>query len=46
VAEALRAFQAGDYAGALQYADGVLRQIPNHPEARRIADRAQDAADT
>ena len=46
VTQALTAFQAGDYAGAMQYADNVLVQIPNHPEARRIADRSREAADT
>ncbi len=46
VTQALTAFQAGDYAGAMRYADNVLVQIPNHPEARRIADRAREAADT
>jgi hypothetical protein len=42
VDEAFRAFQSGDYAGAVRHADAVLLQIPNHAEARRI----RDAADT
>jgi serine/threonine protein kinase/tetratricopeptide (TPR) repeat protein len=46
VKQSLNAFQAGDYAGAARYADSVLLQIPNHPEARRIAARAREAADT
>ncbi len=44
--QALTAFQAGDYAGAMRYADSVLLQIPNHTEARRIADRSREALDT
>ena len=46
VTQALTAFQAGDYAGAKRYADNVLAQIPDHAEARRIADRSKEAADT
>jgi serine/threonine protein kinase/tetratricopeptide (TPR) repeat protein len=46
VKQSLNAFQSGDYAGAARYADSVLLQIPNHPEARRIAARAREAADT
>ncbi len=46
VKQSLSAFQTGDYAGAARYADSVLLQIPNHPEARRIAERAREAADT
>ena len=46
VTQALTAFQAGDYAGAMRYADSVLLQIPNHAEARRIADRSREALDT
>ena len=46
VKQSLNAFQSGDYAGAARYADSVLVQIPNHPEARRIAERAREAADT
>ena len=44
--ESLSAFQSGDYAGAVRLADRVLLQAPNHPDARRIADRAREAADT
>ena len=44
--QSLNAFQSGDYAEAARYADSVLVQIPNHPEARRIASRAREAADT
>ncbi len=46
VTQALTAFQAGDYAGAARYADSVLIQIPDHTEARRIADRSREAVDT
>jgi tetratricopeptide (TPR) repeat protein len=46
VTQALTAFQAGDYAGAMRYADSVLLQIPDHTEARRIADRSREALDT
>ncbi len=46
VKQSLNAFQIGDYAGAARYADSVLLQIPNHPEARRIAERAREAAET
>ena len=46
VKQSLNAFQTGDYAGAARYADSVLLQIPNHPEARRIAERAREAAET
>jgi tetratricopeptide (TPR) repeat protein len=46
VKQSLTAFQSGDYAAAARYADSVLVQIPNHPEARRIASRAREAADT
>jgi eukaryotic-like serine/threonine-protein kinase len=42
VDQAFRAFQSGDYAGAVRHADAVLLQVPNHTEARRI----RDAADT
>jgi SnoaL-like domain len=42
VDQAFRAFQSGDYGGALRHADAVLLQVPNHTEARRI----RDAADT
>ncbi len=44
--QSLNAFQSGDYAGAARYADSVLQQIPNHPEAQRIAARAREAAET
>ena len=46
VKQSLNAFQSGDYAEAARLADSVLTQIPNHPEARRIASRAREAADT
>ncbi len=46
VAQALKAFQSGDYASATRLADGVLVQVPTHAEARRIADKAREAVAT
>jgi len=40
VDQAFRAFQSGDYAGAVRHADAVLVHVPNHTEARRIRDAA------
>ena len=46
VAQALTAYQAGDYAGALRLADGVLQRSPNHPVATRISQQAKEALAT
>ena len=44
--DASRALQAGDRTAALKHADAVLAMSPGHPEARRLRDLAQQAADT
>jgi eukaryotic-like serine/threonine-protein kinase len=44
--QASLALQAGDEAEAQKQADAVLAMSPGHAEARRIRDRAQQAADT
>nr|MBA2304801.1 protein kinase [Acidobacteriota bacterium] len=44
--QASRALQAGDEAAAQQHADAVLAMSPGHPEARRLRERAQQAAET
>jgi serine/threonine-protein kinase len=46
VDQALKAYQAGDYAGAARLADGVLAKVPTHADARRIADDARTALGT
>jgi serine/threonine-protein kinase len=46
MAQALAAYQTGNYANAERLADGVLVQVPNHPEARRIRDEARGAVAT
>ncbi len=46
VAQALTAYQAGDYAGATRLADGVLQRSPNHPVATRISQQAREALAT
>ena len=46
VTGALNAFQAANYAEALRLAESVLIKVPNHAEARRIADRSREAIGT
>jgi tetratricopeptide (TPR) repeat protein len=44
--QASQALQAGDGASALRHAEAVLAIDPNHPEGRRVRDRAQQISDT
>ena len=46
LAQASQALQAGDEAAAQRHADAVLAISPGHVEARRLRDRARQAAET
>ena len=45
VKQAAQSLQAGDYEAARGTAEGVIARAPDHSEARRIRDRAQETAD-
>ncbi|MGH9314654.1 MAG: protein kinase domain-containing protein, partial [Vicinamibacterales bacterium] len=44
--QALDSFRKADYAGVERFTGEVLRQVPDHAEARRVRDRAREAVDT